>query len=250
MSLATLFSRRRPVQRSRPTQGRLSVECLEDRLPPSDALLSEVLGGALWLPSLSHLEPILWEAASALTAPPPVHHHQAHPGSWSEQAWDRLGSALAFTGASLPFQQDQPSPLPPAGRSQQASGTFQVASAVPTSVQQVGENCLIELDAQFNFQGTLEGSFTAHFRIVHHAPCGQPGPETFEAQGTYQGSVAGAPGTFDFNFQGGIDAQGNAQGQLVIQRGTGGLTNLHGMLTLTGQAGVGGTYVGDIHFDP
>lgn len=246
MSLVTLFSRRRPLPRARPTKAHLSVEYLEARLPPSDALLSGVLGGALWELSLSHLEPTLWESAAALTASPVVRH----PGSWSEPVSDRLGSALALAGASLPLQNDQPPPPPLAGPSQQASGTFQVASAVPTSVQQVGENCLIELDAQFNFQGTLEGFFTAHFRIVHHAPCGQPGPETFQAQGTYQGTVAGAAGTFDFNFQGGIDAQGNAQGQLVIQQGTGGLTNLRGMLTLTGQAGVGGTYVGDIHFDP
>ena len=131
-----------------------------------------------------------------------------------------------------------------------ANGSFQVVSANPTSVRQVDDICIIDLDATFAFQGTFTGSFAAHFRIVHRGQCTQPAPETFEAQGTYQGSVNTASGAFDFNFQGSIDAQGNAQGELVILRGTAGLVNLHGMLTLTGQAGVGGSYSGLIHSDP
>jgi hypothetical protein len=110
--------------------------------------------------------------------------------------------------------------------------------------------CIIDLDATFAFQGTLQGAFTAAFRIVHRGPCSQPAPETFEAEGTYTGSVATASGTFDFNFAGSIDTQGNAQGGLTVLHGTGGLANLHGTLTLTGQAGVGGTYSGQVHFDP
>ena len=131
-----------------------------------------------------------------------------------------------------------------------ASGTFQVVGATVTSVQPVDNICIIELDATFAFLGTLGGSFTASFKIIHRGSCAQPAPEIFEAQGTYTGSVTAASGTFDFNFEGSIDAQGNAEGKLVILRGTGGLANLHGMLTLTGQAGVGGTYSGQIHFDP
>ncbi len=133
---------------------------------------------------------------------------------------------------------------------QEASGDFQVVSVNVTSVQEVGNTCIIELDATFNFQGTFEGAFDAHFRIVHHGPCSEPAPETFEAQGTYEGTVEDISGTFDFNFQGSIDAEGNAEGQLVIQQGTSGLAHLRGMLTLTGIAGIGGSYDGEIHFDP
>lgn len=141
-------------------------------------------------------------------------------------------------------------PVAQATPPQAANGTFAVVNVTPTSVQPVSDNCQIELEATFSFQGTLDGSFTAHFSILHHGACDQPAPEIFEAQGTYTGMVNDASGSFDFNFHGNIDAQGRAQGQLVIQRGTAGLANLHGQLTLTGQAGVGGTYTGNIHFEP
>ena len=144
----------------------------------------------------------------------------------------------------LPLGVDHASPP------QQASGDFQVVSVNVTSVQDVGDTCIIALNATFDFQGTFEGAFDAHFKIVHHGPCSEPAPETFEAQGTYEGTVEGVSGTFDFNFQGSIDAEGNAEGQLVIQKGTSGLAHLRGMLTLTGIAGVGGSYEGEIHFDP
>jgi hypothetical protein len=161
------------------------------------------------------------------------------------QTMRRLLIALMLaSGMLLPIAGAQ------ASSPQPASGTFQVVSAIPTSVQPVGDRCLIELDATFALQGTFGGSFTAHFQIVHLGPCDRAAAETFEAHGIYQGTVESASGSFDFNFQGSIDAEGHAQGQLVIQPGTGGLANLQGMLTLTGQAGVGGTYVGDIHFDP
>jgi Protein of unknown function (DUF3224) len=137
-----------------------------------------------------------------------------------------------------------------ASPSQPASGLFQVMSAIPTSVQPVDDRCLIELDATFALQGSFSGSFSAHFQIVHLGPCDRAATETFAALGNYQGTVDSTTGSFEFNFQGSIDAAGHAQGKLVIQQGTGALANLHGMLTLTGQAGVGGTYMGDIHFDP
>lgn len=134
---------------------------------------------------------------------------------------------------------------------QPASGTFQVTAFTPMAPpQQRGNTCFIEAAVTFTFEGTLVGSFAANITIRHAGECGQPGAESFRAVGTFAGTVAGEAGTFDFTFQGHIDAGGNAQGELVVLRGTGGLANLHGKLTLTGQAGVGGSYEGWVNFAP
>ncbi len=129
------------------------------------------------------------------------------------------------------------------------SGTWQFVSITPISAQPVDGNCIIELEATLAFQGDLVGSSTNPVRIVHLGPCDQPASEVAHATGTYQGTVAGASGTFDWQAPAYADAQGNLQAQLVIQQGTGELANLHGLITLTGQLPVGGTYSGDIHFD-
>ena len=137
-----------------------------------------------------------------------------------------------------------------ASASQAVSGDWQISSIISSSVQPVGENCIIELVDTVNFQGDLVGTSTQHTRIMHLGPCDQPAAEVFQSRGTFQGTVANVSGTFDFQLQGDADAQGNIQGPLVVLSGTEGLTNLHGQIALTGQlASGGGTYSGDIHFD-
>lgn len=133
---------------------------------------------------------------------------------------------------------------------QAVSGTWQFVSITPISAQPVDGNCIIELEATLDFQGDLVGTSTNHVRIVRLGPCDQQASEVFQTEGTYQGTVATASGTFDFAGQGNANAQGNLQAQFVIQKGTGGLANLHGIISLTGQLPVGGTYTGEIHFDP
>lgn len=135
---------------------------------------------------------------------------------------------------------------------QPVDGTFAVEGLTPTSFREAGNNCIIKLNAVFSFTGDLSGSFTADFRLVHRGPCelDQPAPDNFVAQGTYTGTVLDSAGAFDFLFRGGVDDQGIAQGRLVVLQGDGGLGNLHGTIDLSGQAGVGGTYSGRVHFDP
>ena len=84
----------------------------------------------------------------------------------------------------------------------QASGTFQVTGfALTAPPQQHGDTCFIEATVTFAFDGTLVGSFAANITIRRAGDCGQPGPETFRAAGTFAGTVGGAAGTFDFDFQ-------------------------------------------------
>lgn len=133
---------------------------------------------------------------------------------------------------------------------QPADGDFVVDQETfnVTSVEPAGAICLIELTATFQLTGTFEGEFTADFFIVHLGPCEEPAPQVFIAEGTYTGAVGDAQGSFDFRFVGDIDAEGNADGDLVVVRGTGDLKGLSSRITLTGQAGVAGTYAGRIHF--
>lgn len=124
------------------------------------------------------------------------------------------------------------------------SGDFVVTSAIPVGFKDYGRTCVIELDATFVLDGSLEGAFDAWFTILHFGPCDEPAYELFIATGTYVGSVLGEEGTFDFVFLGEITEEGEATGQLVITSGTDDLEELEGSFELSGAAGVGGTYEG------
>jgi hypothetical protein len=133
---------------------------------------------------------------------------------------------------------------------QPASGTFKVVSETVTSVQQVGASCVIQLNVVFSFEGSLVGSFNppANFVLVQQAPCNQSAPVTFVAAGSFQGTVNGAAGSFNFVFVGSLPDPQHAHGTLYILGGTGQLSQLHGTLDLTGTPHVGGTYVGSVEF--
>jgi hypothetical protein len=135
------------------------------------------------------------------------------------------------------------SATPPAN----ASGTFAVESIVPSSFEQYGDVGVIKLNAVFVLDGTFQGPMDSDFLILHFGPLDEPAPELFYAEGRFTGTVNGAAGTLDYVFFGEIDAEGNAQGQLVILGGTGGLSSLRGGITLTGITGIGGTYSGSVH---
>jgi len=155
----------------------------------------------------------------------------------------RVFSALMLAGAlALPAQTVSAATVQP------VSGTFMVVSETVQSVQQVGTFCIIQLDVVFSFQGSLNGSFTppADFVLVQQSPCNQSGPVTFIAAGTFQGSVNGASGSFNFLFTGSLPDPLHAQGTMLILSGTGELRTLRGTLVLTGTPHVGGTYIGSV----
>jgi hypothetical protein len=130
------------------------------------------------------------------------------------------------------------------------SGPFSVRPlSNPPSFQSLDGLCRINLTATFDFMGNLVGTFTAPFTFLQFGPCTASAVKVFQASGTYVGSVGTATGTFDFLFIGAIDAQHNARGDLVVLRGTGGLSHLQGTLHLAGTEGVGGTYEGVVRLE-
>jgi hypothetical protein len=148
--------------------------------------------------------------------------------------------ALAIVGASLL------SGGIAGAAAQTAQGDFTVSPPVVTSVQPTEDGgCVIELEATFSLTGTLEGVIPFHFVVRQDAPCDQAARERFKATGTFTGTVAGVSGTFAATFHGTIDGP-NAQGKLTIHDGAGGLSDLHGHLTLTGTTGCCGTYTGRV----
>jgi hypothetical protein len=138
-------------------------------------------------------------------------------------------------------------PAAVAARSAPVSGTF-AADIDETSVvaRPVGSRCIVSLTATFAFSGDLDGQFTAPFDITHYGACNEPARETFIARGEFTGTVAGVRGSFRFVFRGTIDAQGSAHGRLTITSASGGLKGLTGMVELSGQTNVGGTYSGTL----
>ena len=134
---------------------------------------------------------------------------------------------------------------------EKVSGDFQVGEPLPpTSIRQAGDNCLIDVAVPFDLTGDLEGSLDADLTILSRSPCGATGAENFKAMGTFTGEFGEAGGSFTFVFEGTVDSFGAAEGRMIILHGTEGLSNLRGQLVLSGQAGVGGTYSGALHFDP
>ena len=138
-----------------------------------------------------------------------------------------------------------------ASDSQAVSGTWQFTSVTPLSAQPAGENCIVVLAYTQAYQGDIVGTVTAQVRIVRRGACDQTGAvEIFHTEGAFEGTVAGASGTFEFQGEGQADTQSNLQGQFVILTGTDELANLHGQLDVTGNLVTStGTYSGDIHFD-
>ncbi len=133
------------------------------------------------------------------------------------------------------------------------AGDFSVVTDPPQSVAQVAPDlCILELTATFSFAGDLDGSFTSEFVIEHFGACNQLGPEYFVTEGVFEGELLGAEGSFEYTFEGAIDGQGIATGDMVIRKhsGTDELEDLDcGTITLTGLAGVGGTYDGEVDLD-
>jgi hypothetical protein len=121
-----------------------------------------------------------------------------------------------------------------------------------------GNNCFIDVDVPYFFDGDLFGNATLHFKVVSHGLC-PAAPfqynENLKAQGTFDGEVDGKIGTFDLKLVGkGWPAEPGElalTAKIVVLSGTGELANLHGVLDVSYIMGdATDSYSGQIHFDP
>ena len=186
-------------------------------------------------------QPIVLEVP-ATSAEPAADQPPAEPGGpptpfpvqnpqeerWRQETLDDLLSAFAF-----------PDPLPDTPPIQ-ASGTF--GTTGPPSIwtsRNLGDDCIIDLIFPFAFTGTVSGTVSSvRYQIFFQGPCreGAPGrhDEVWQATGTFEGTVDGREGTFDFIYvatvEGGGEAPGIMDARIAILRGTGELETLRGVL--------------------
>jgi hypothetical protein len=135
-----------------------------------------------------------------------------------------------------------------------ASGTITQTSAIPQDVRFAGSNVILESTITATVSGTLSGTWDETLRVVIH-PNGR-----FTAQGTATCACTVDGGSGDVELVVSDTGQVVAgtptfQGRYVIQRGTGELAGLRGVLGMegtldptTGLATI--NYSGEIHSHP
>ncbi len=130
-----------------------------------------------------------------------------------------------------------------------ATGAITVTSFTPTEVRNVNGNTITDFTQSANLVGTFTGTTADVGTIVQHPT----GDFNFKIRHTFTGTVDGKSGTMVLEVagkgEGGVPG-GTLRGQFVILSDTGELANLHGQGNFDGIAGDGGTYSGQIHFDP
>jgi hypothetical protein len=129
-----------------------------------------------------------------------------------------------------------------------ASGTFRYTGE-PTSCRTAGGNTICAFpDTVVTYTGTFDGASIGPNTLSIHAD----GRANFHGFYTFTGTVNGIPGTVRFEATGGGTSDLHFQATLTSVGGTGGLANLHAVLTQVGtvEAHPVGTYTGQIHFDP
>jgi len=145
----------------------------------------------------------------------------------------------------------------PAAASKPVAVAGSLFSGIPVEdvVRQVGNRCFVSGTSSMEFGGDIVGTGEHTFFSVGHGLCPEePGPflldETIHEEGTFTGSVLGSePGTFVYRCQNVWRSDDPETWMLDcnIRGGTGGLSGLHGHLTLYGPKQ---EYEGSVHFDP
>lgn len=110
-----------------------------------------------------------------------------------------------------------------------------------------GANCLLQVDGQLVFSGTIEGVATGTTTALVFATCAEvasspPGThrDVFKSELEFDGTVSGVPATAAMIYQGRVQEGGRIDGRILASRG------LAGVLRADAQVAVGGSYSGSI----
>ena len=132
-----------------------------------------------------------------------------------------------------------------------AKGDFTAVVDFSTlTLSPVGYNCLLEVEGELIFAGTLEGTAPGKTRALVLATCGDvavnpPGafPDVFRSKLEFAGTVGGLPTVADVIYQGESEAGGRITGSIVLSNG------LEVPLQVDAFIAVGGSYAGFIDTD-
>jgi hypothetical protein len=126
----------------------------------------------------------------------------------------------------------------------EASGTGSVTSCTFTNPQTVGTNTIVDLACVGIFTGTLSGTSVSQGTLMLNAN----GAARSDVVETFTGSVNGIAGTLTINNSAESNPASAVHGTDILVGGTGGLTNVRGVLHEVGNT-VGlpiATYTGEI----
>ncbi len=129
-----------------------------------------------------------------------------------------------------------------------ATGSFQALVDFSTlRLTPRGRNCLLVVDGQLVFTGTITGVATGTTSALVFAPCEQvattpPGTfrDRFKSELVFEGTVNGQPARAKVLYAGGVQPGGAIDGRLIFSRG------IQGRLEADAVVAVGGTYRGAV----
>jgi hypothetical protein len=135
-----------------------------------------------------------------------------------------------------------------AARQVQTSGHFDANVDFSTvTLTPRGRNCLLQIDGELVFTGTIEGTATAHTSALESASCAEvatnpPGTFTdvFKSEAVFHGTIDGAPADANLLYMGRVEVGGHITGRFVFSNG------VAGRLDVEAQVAVGGTYQGAV----
>ena len=158
------------------------------------------------------------------------------------------GTILDPTTPASSAQDQSPDLATPGARKVQASGDFAAAVDFSTlSLTPRGRNCLLQVDGQLVFNGTIEGTATGQTTALVFAPCSEvattpPGTfrDVFKSELVFEGTIGGEPAEANLLYLGRVQPGGEIAGRLVFSRGVAGRLEAEALVA------VGGTYSGSV----
>ncbi len=135
-----------------------------------------------------------------------------------------------------------------AARTVQASGHFDALVDFSTlTLTPRGGNCLLEVEGQLVFTGTIEGTGIGQTSALVFAPCADvvaspPGtyPDVFKSELAFEGTVDGEPARANLLYMGRVQPGGAIEGRLIFSNG------VEGRLDVEARVAVGGEYNGSV----
>src|SRR5918999_1152048 len=110
-----------------------------------------------------------------------------------------------------------------------------------------GRNCLLRVNGQLVFTGTIEGTATGQTSALVFAPCSDvattpPGTfrDVFKSELVFEGTVDGEPSQANVLYMGRVQPGGQIEGRLIFSKG------VQGRLEGEAHVAVGGEYSGSV----
>ena len=158
------------------------------------------------------------------------------------------GRGIADPAGTALTGRDEPSGLA-AARKVQASGNFDALVDFSTlTLTPRGLNCLLQVNGQLVFTGTIAGTATGQTTALVSAPCDDvaanpPGTfgDVFKSELRFEGTVDGAPANANVLYIGRVQPGGAIEARLVFSNGVAGMLEVIG-----GRVAVGGDYSGSV----